>query len=55
MESPSFTEERTSIYTVAFEYEGIGEIRFTLIPAILITIISILFWISLRQSKEILW
>ena len=27
----------------------------TLIPAIVLIILSILFWISLRQSKEILW
>ena len=27
----------------------------TLIPAIVLTIITILFWLSLRQSKEILW
>lgn len=45
----------TLFYTVIFESEGIGDINFTLIPAILVTIISILFWISLRQSKEILW
>ena len=45
----------TLFYTVMFEYEGIGEIKFTLIPAILVSINSILFWISLRLSKEILW
>ena len=45
----------TLFYTVMFEYDGIGEIKFTLIPAILTTALSILFWISLRQSKEILW
>ena len=27
----------------------------SLIPAIVLTIIAILFWLSLRQSKEILW
>jgi hypothetical protein len=45
----------TLFYTVIFESEGIGNIPNTLIPAIVITILSILFWISLRQSKEILW
>lgn len=45
----------TLFYTVMFEYDGIGEIKFTLIPAILISINSILFWISLRLSREILW
>ena len=45
----------TLFYTVMFEYEGIGDIKFTLMPAILISINSILFWISLRLSKDILW
>ena len=27
----------------------------TLIPAIVMTVIAILFWLSLRQSKELLW
>jgi len=27
----------------------------TLIPAIVLLVIAILFWLSLRQSKEILW
>jgi hypothetical protein len=27
----------------------------TLIPAIVLTFIAVLFWLSLRQSKEILW
>ena len=42
-------------YSMIFEYDGIGDVLNTLIPAIVLSIISILFWISLRQSKELLW
>ena len=45
----------TLIYTVIFEYEEMGNIWRSLIPAIIVLILSILFFISLKKSKEILW
>jgi hypothetical protein len=43
------------IYTVLFEYEEMGNPLRSLVPAIVILIMSLLFLISLRKSKEILW
>jgi FtsH-binding integral membrane protein len=43
------------IYTVLFEYEEMGNMLRSLIPAIIILIMSLLFFISLKKSKEILW
>ena len=45
----------TLFYSVIFETENNAHMLNALIPAIVNSIISILFWISLRQSKEILW
>lgn len=45
----------TLIYTMVFEYEEMGNIWRSLIPAIYFLILSILFFISLKKSKEILW
>jgi len=42
------------LYTVFFENEGIGNIWNTAVPAIVVLILSVLFWISLKQSKETL-
>ena len=45
----------TLFYTVLFEGEGIGNLLNTIIPAIVHIILSILFWIGLKQSKAVLW
>ena len=45
----------TLLYTVIFEYEEMGNMLRSLIPAILALIMSLLFMISLKKSKEILW
>jgi len=45
----------TLFYSVIFETENNAHMLNALIPAIVNSIISVLFWISLRQSKEILW
>ena len=42
------------LYSGLFEPEGIGNVWHTLIPGIINVLLSILFWISLKQSKEIL-
>ena len=51
----TFLQGLTLLYTAIFEYEGMGNIWRTLIPAFIILIFSALFFISLRKSKEILW
>ena len=51
----AFLQGLTLIYTVMFEYEGMGNIWRSLIPAFFVLILSILFFISLKKSKEILW
>jgi len=43
------------LYSLFFENEGIGYTLATAAPAIIILILSALFWISLNQSKELLW
>ena len=45
----------TLIYTALFEYEEMGNIWRTLIPSFYLLILSILFFIRLKKSKEILW
>jgi len=45
----------TLFYSVIFETENNAHMLNALIPAIVNSILSILFWISLRQSREILW
>jgi len=45
----------TLLYEVIFVDLGNYNLLTTLIPSIILIILSILFWISLRQSKEILW
>ena len=45
----------TLFYSVIFETENNAHMLNALIPAIVNSKISVLFWISLRQSKEILW
>jgi len=42
------------LYSGVFESEGIGNVWHTFIPGIINVLLSILFWISLKQSKEIL-
>jgi hypothetical protein len=51
----TFLQSLTLIYTVLFEYEGMGNIWRSLIPAFYLLILSVLFFISLKKSKEILW
>lgn len=43
------------LYEVLFVDFAEYNLLSTLIPAIVLLIIAILFWLSLRQSKEILW
>ena len=45
----------TLFYEVIFEWDSSYNMLNSLIPAIVMMIITILFWISLRQSKDILW
>ena len=42
------------LYSGVFEPEGIGNVWHTLIPGIINVFLSILFWIGMKQSKEIL-
>lgn len=51
----TFFQGLTLIYTALFEYEEMGNVWRTLIPAFYLLILSVLFFISLRKSKEILW
>ena len=51
----TFLQGLTFIYTVLFEYEEMGDIWRTLIGAFYLLILSVLFFISLKKSKEILW
>ena len=51
----TFLQSLTLLYTVLFEYEGMGNIWRSLIPASYLLILSILFFVSLKKSKEILW
>ena len=44
----------TLIYTAFFEIEGAGIMEQTLIPGIVLFILSIILWIGLKQSKDIL-
>lgn len=44
----------TLVYTALFEIEGAGSVEQTFIPGIILIVISIMLWISLKQSKEIL-
>jgi len=43
------------MYEVLFHWDDSFNMMNTLIPAIVLIIVAILFWLSLRQSKEILW
>ena len=44
-----------NFYEIIFQWDSSYNLLNNLLPAIVLTILSILFWISLRQSKEILW
>jgi len=44
-----------NFYEIIFQWDNSYNLLNTLIPAIVLTIMAILFWISLKQSKEILW
>ena len=43
------------LYSLFFENEGIGYTIATLAPALVNLTLSALLWISLNQSKELLW
>lgn len=43
------------LYEVIFEWDSSYNMLNSLIPAIVLIILSILFWISLRRAKELLW
>jgi hypothetical protein len=49
----SLLEGLISLYSAIFE--GVGKIWFDIVPAIVLFILSTLFWISLKQAKAILW
>lgn len=51
----SFLVGLTNFYELIFQWDGTYNLLNTLIPAIVLIILAILFCISLRQSKEILW
>ena len=51
----TFLQGLTLIYTALFEYEEMGNVWRTLIPAFFLIVISVLFFISLKKSKETLW
>ena len=44
-----------NFYELIFKWDSSYNLLNTLIPAIVLTIMAVLFWISLKQSKEILW
>ena len=44
-----------NFYELIFQWDSSYNLLNTLIPAIVLTIMAVLFWISLKQSKEILW
>ena len=44
-----------NFYELLFQWDSSYNLLNTLIPAIVLTIMAVLFWISLKQSKEILW
>ena len=43
------------LYSGIFEQEGLGDIWYTIIPGIVLILLFILFLISLKQSKELLF
>ena len=45
----------TLLYSLLFESTGIGKTFATAAPAIVLLILSVLLWISLKQAKTILW
>ena len=44
----------TLIYSAVFENEGVGNMEQSLIPGIVLIVLSVMFWISIKQSKELL-
>ena len=51
----SFLVSLALLYEVIFADFEAYNLSYTLIPAIVLFVIAILFLVSLRQSKEILW
>ena len=51
----SFLGGLALLYSGIFEPEGIGNIWHTIIPGIVLLILSIAFWISLKKNKQLLF
>jgi hypothetical protein len=45
----------TLVYSIIYETESQEHLLHALIPAIVMLLLSVLFWISRKQSKAILW
>lgn len=45
----------TLLYSLFYESVGIGKTWATATPAIITLMLSLLLWVSLKQSKDILW
>lgn len=45
----------TLVYSIIKETESTEHLMHALIPAIVMFVLSILFWISRKQSRELLW
>jgi uncharacterized protein YjeT (DUF2065 family) len=43
------------VYSALFELEGIGNLWHTLLPGLIILVISLLLWISLRLNRDLLF
>lgn len=44
----------TLVYSASCEHEEVGGMEFSLIPGIILIILSIMFWLSLKKSGDIL-
>jgi uncharacterized protein YjeT (DUF2065 family) len=44
----------TLLYSAFYEYEGIGQLESTIIPAVVLLALSLLLWIGYIRNKELL-
>ena len=44
-----------NLYSLLFEIKGVSDPISTIIPMIISFVLAILLWLSLKQSKDILW
>ena len=44
----------TLLYSAFFEYEGIGQLESTIVPAAVLIILSVMLWVGAMQSKKLL-